>query len=167
MATCARCELPTSGKSKYCAAHKAEARQKWLELVKGKAEARDSKKAGFQDLWDRACAAGAAAAVACKPIPMVVQEHANMLDDKSPVKQQWVVEGGVCGFAWVVVTPGTSAFAHWLKAEGHASKHYYGGMCVWAKPSTQSMAVKEAWCHAFAEVLKAAGIKCYTGSRMD
>jgi hypothetical protein len=156
-----------AGKGKYCPSCAKIARAKWVEMIKAKEEERTLRDAKFAALYDIAHAAGMAALVACQPRPMVVQEHANMADDTSPVAQQWIVEGGACGFAWVTVMPATCSFAHWLKKHKGCSKAYYGGMQIWVHEGGQSMARKEAYANAFAEVLKAAGIKAYSGSRMD
>jgi hypothetical protein len=125
----------------------------------------------WETLWAEAVEAGAAAIAACTPAPMIVSEHENPLDDNSPVRQSWFVASGVCGFAWVVISPGGSSFARWLKKNAGASKHYYGGIEVWPPrlPSgyEQSMEMKQAWAGAVARVLRAAGIKAYPGSRMD
>lgn len=126
-----------------------------------------SHKADFADLFGRAYQAGMEALRKMVPVPMTVQRHENQLDDTSRVVQEWFVEDGVCGFAWVNVTPGTSAFAKWLKTTDRAHKSYYGGVDVWISEGNQSMQKKEAFAHAFAKVLNDAGIKAYTMSRMD
>jgi hypothetical protein len=115
-------------------------------------------------------------------IPMVVQEHVNMIDDNSPVAKQWVVEGGVCGFAWISFKANTKEnrkFLAGLKKAGLAGedkyekgnikwgKSYKSGFQYWVSQGGQSMQKKEAFAHAFAEVLHAHGITAYAGSRMD
>ena len=116
-----------------------------------------------------------------KVAPMVVQEHSNPLDDNSPVKQEWVVKGGPCGFAWVNVKCKNSAsrkFINELKksklAGGENAHHckfkkssYYGGFLYWVHDGGQSMAYKEAFAKAFTEVLERAGISAHWSSRMD
>jgi hypothetical protein len=119
-------------------------------------------------LYCQARLAGLNAAEACKPTPMIVSQHKNMLDDSSPIEKQWYVPSGVCGFAWVIVRPGTSSFAKWLVKNGHArTHHYYGGICHYVSEFGQSMEVKEAYATAFAKVLSEAGIRAYSDSRMD
>ena len=74
-----------------------------------------------------------------------------------------------CGFAWVNICDGRSAFAKALKKAGIASKSYSKGFDVW-NPSghpTQSMDAKEQGAYAYAEVLRKYGIKCYAQSRAD
>lgn len=168
MATCPNCGMPSVGNSKYCNTHRAEARKAWVERVKADAAAREQRAEGFQELWDKASAAGNAAAEKTVPVPMVVAQRANMLDDSSPVVKTWDVPSGVCGFAWVTVRPGNSAFANWLKKKGYGKPDSYaGGVTVWCPLSTQSMEIKSAWAHAVAEVLRGAGVKAYGRDRMD
>jgi hypothetical protein len=84
-----------------------------------------------------------------------------------------VVEGyapiadGVCGFAWITVKPGNCGFAKYLVKKGAARRAYGGGVSVWVSAFNQSMAKKEAYARAFAEVLANAGIRAYAESRMD
>lgn len=121
----------------------------------------------FQALYNSANQAGVAAAEKMVPQAMVVSQHSDVLNDASPVVKQWYVPDGVCGFAWVKVFPGNSPFANWLKKKQLAHKAYSGGVDIWVSAYGQSMQKKEAYAHAFASVLSAAGIKAYPGSRMD
>jgi hypothetical protein len=75
----------------------------------------------------------------------------------------------VCGFAWVNIKPGNSAFANWLKMKKIARRdEYYGGVTVWVSDYNQSMERKMAYAGAFARTLEAAGLKrVYAMSRMD
>lgn len=125
------------------------------------------KNAEYSALWNKAVEAGNAAAKACQPTPMVVQQHANMLDDNSPVVYREVVNDGVCGFSWITVRPANSAFANWAKKALQARKGVYGGLTLWCPLPTQSMQLKEAWCGAVAVVLRASGINAHMESRMD
>ena len=124
-------------------------------------------------LHAKAYAAGMAALEACLPTPMVVQQHANALNDASPVVKEWYVPEGVCGFGWVVVTPGTCSFAAWLRktkdSDGQplGSKHYYGGTCFWVHEGDQSYDRKMAFARAYAGVLNAAGVRAHAGGRLD
>lgn len=126
-----------------------------------------SKDREFLALYEKAEATATAAGFNAKPTPMVVSERANPLNDASAVKQSWVVEGGVCGFAWIVVKPANSAFGNWLKKNGKAKPAYGGGLQIWVKAFGQSMERKEAYAYAFAKVLSEAGINAYSDSRMD
>jgi fermentation-respiration switch protein FrsA (DUF1100 family) len=134
----------------------------------GKGFKTDSSRPDFQELYDRARAAGYEAVAQLNVAPMVVQKHTDPLNDNSPVVQSWVVEGGPCGFAWVNIKPGNCSFANWLKKNKLArSDSYYGGVTVWVSEFGQSMARKEAFAYAFAKVISEAGIRAYASSRMD
>jgi hypothetical protein len=169
METCVKCEEPKSGKSKYCATHKAEAREAFKAMIAAKSGDKESREQKWADLYARAHAAGLEAGDAHMPTPMIVERHANPLDDSSPVVQRWApVMSGVCGFAWVSIRPGNSSFALWMKKHGHArSDSYAGGVRVHVWLYNQSMEKKEAYASAFADVLRDEGIKAYAQSRMD
>lgn len=122
----------------------------------------------YQALFNAADAAGQAAAEAKVPTPMIVVQRANPFDDTSEVVKQYApVTGGVCGFAWVTVKPGTAGFARWTRKQGLTRRGYYGGEQYWVSRYGQSMERKEAYAGAFAEVLREAGLEAYAGSRMD
>ena len=125
-----------------------------------------SNKPDYKAIYNEAHKAGMAAAQAKVPTPMVVQQHSNVLNDKSPVVKQWVVTGGVCGFAWIQF-PGNTAWAKWCKAKGYAKEAYPKGYSIWVHYFNQSMELKETYGQAFAAVLRSHGIKAYAGSRMD
>lgn len=154
--------------SKYCRECAAVARGKWRDMIEAKAGEREARAAGFAELWARAVAAGNAAAAACVPVPMIVGSpgaDGRIDPNRGPVH---FVAGGVCGFAWVSVRPGNSAFANWLKANGLARRDSYaGGVAVWVTIGGQSMEVKAAYADAMAEVFQAAGVRAIACSRMD
>lgn len=165
MGICKSCDKPTSGNSKYCAFHRAEARDAWKANIAQEAEAREARKAEHAALWRKACEAATKAWHDAVPAPMVVT------DDSSG--QQWYVGEGLCGFASVIVRPGNSSFAHWLKANTRTYKNYGGGLAV---PSSsivpddarsQSYDRKTAAVRAAVTVLREAGIKATTDSRLD
>jgi len=133
-------------------------------VVKGKP---GGNAAEWQALHERANAAGKAAAEAAVPVPMVVQQHADVTDDDSRVLKQWVVDDGVCGFAWVTIHPGNCSFALWLKKNHGAKKAYRGGMMIWISEYGQSMTRKHEYAKAYAQVIRDAGVDAYSGSRMD
>lgn len=129
-----------------------------------------------QALFDKAWAAGVAAADACTPVPMVVGTPANMMasltgDNSAGFKPDapiYVVSSGVCGFAWVNINPGNSSFANWLKKTGRATRdNYWGGVSVRINGYGQSMEKKSAHAGAMADVLREAGIKAHSMSRED
>lgn len=132
-------------------------------------ESKTDRQNEFQDLFDSAMNAGRAAALAATPHPMIVGTAKSLfgtdIDHTQPV---FHVPEGVCGFAWIIVKPGTSAFAKWLKASGRARPDsYYGGVNIWIRDYNQSMTRKEAHANAMASVLTKAGVNAYAMSRMD
>jgi hypothetical protein len=116
-----------------------------------------------------------------KVAPMVVQQHADPMDDNSRVTEQWVVPGGPCGFASIRVkcTNGPSRkFINQLKKAGLAGgensfkewskSSYYGGfMKSFTMIGGQSLAYKTAYANAYAEVLEKAGVNVWVWTRMD
>ena len=130
------------------------------------------------EIWNDALEKGKIALQAATPTPMVVQQHANMADDSSPVVKEWYVEGGVCGFAWVDIhlsNTETRQFINQLKKKGIVGegynhplrKGYRGGYSYWVSAGGQSMERKEAFARAMAASLREHNIECHAGSRMD
>lgn len=124
----------------------------------------------FRSIYAEMVTAAKQAAQGCKPTPMIVTQRANPMDDRSRVVQSWHVPGGVCGFAWVKMR-GTSAFARWLKANGHGRPDYPTGLSVSAYHLAleigQSMERGEAAARAAVAVLDRYGIESRMESRMD
>jgi hypothetical protein len=138
------------------------------EKIAAESKSRKAKAAQFEAAFAKAAAAGKAAGEALKPRPMIVQEMLGM----SPiVKQEWFEPEGMCGFAWVNVSPGNSPFANWLKKNGLARKAYEGGVDIWISDFNQSVERKEACAQAMAKVLKeelgSNGLSIYPASRLD
>ena len=122
----------------------------------------------FNSIYWEAVKAGKEAAEKCMPNPMVVQEHENMLDDNSPVKKSYFVADGVCGFAWIKISPANCAFANWVRKNGFGSTDpYAGGLTIWVSDYGQSMQRKEAYAGAFVDVLQKNKIMACAMSRMD
>lgn len=161
------CFEPRRGKSKYCPTHREIARQQFLKNINDQKAAREARDTELEALFKKAHEAGHAAATAHKPTPMIVERHANQLDDNSPVEQSWRVDEGACGFAWVNIRPGNCAAANFAKKNYRARKHYYGGVEISVSDYGQSYERKYKYAQAFAAVLKAAGITAYAGSRLD
>lgn len=113
-------------------------------------------KGDYVNLIHNAHIAGQIAARECVPTPMVVKGY-----ESTPVM------GGVCGFAWIEVRPRTSPLAKWLKTQGHSSSDYHKAVLVWVHQYGQSMARKEAYARAYAQVLRDSGYVAYANSRID
>lgn len=111
-----------------------------------------------EQLWEAAHVAGHAAAEACRPVPMRIWAEGG--------GQVWNVPDGVCGFAEVRF-PGNTAFGRAMKKAGIARPTGRGGLYVWVSDYGQSLARKEAYARAAAEVLVAGGVKAWAESRMD
>lgn len=115
----------------------------------------------FQNIAERAHAAGMAALVSAVPEPMIV----NQVEGGAAVKS-WYVSEGACGFAWIKV-PGNCAFGRWAKKVGLARPAYPSGLSIWVGEGGQSVDRKYAYAAAYAEVLREAGVKAFAGSRLD
>lgn len=120
-------------------------------------------------LFNEADRAGKAAVAATKVVPMVVGEAKGLLSDEIDYsKKTYFVEDGVCGFAAIIVKPGNSKFAKFLKEMGMARRDSYnGGVRMPVHEYNQSLQKKEAYAYAFAKVLREAGINARVESRMD
>ena len=100
--------------------------------------------------------------------PMVVGTPTELMgNDIDYSKKTYFVEGGVCGFAGVVIKPARGKFVSYLRSIGMGYKHYYGGYYVPVREFGQSLARKEAYAEAYAKVLSEEGMRCYVDSRMD
>jgi hypothetical protein len=151
---------------------KAEASDLIKKLGNKKHAKNTSKKNSYVEIYEKALAAGAAALKACTPNPMVVQQHANMLDDNSPVVQEWYVADGACGFAWVNVKCKGEGLKFVNAMKKHdpdrwRKDHYYKGYTFWVREGIQSIQKKEAFADAFTKVLREVGIRAYSMSRLD
>lgn len=112
--------------------------------------------------------AGLDAGKASKPVPMAVgyptTPLGNDIDTRRPVE---IVEGGVCGFAWITIKPARGKFVSWCKENKMGQTSSMGGFTIWVGEFGQSMTRKEEYARAFAKVLNSHGIKAYAESRMD
>ena len=118
----------------------------------------------YDMLWSAADAAGRKAAAACTPTPMVVGQYDQATGTARIID---VVEGGVCGFAYIKIRPARGPFVSWLKARGIGHKAYNGGWEISIHDYGQSMTYKAAHARAAAEVLCRNGIGATSYSRMD
>ena len=126
------------------------------------------------DILVEASEAAEAAVRACRPTPMVVGTpttfFGNEIDKSKPT---YFIEGGVCGFASVVIKPARGKFVALLKKRGIGHAGYYGGYSVssWEfAPSIRRDQSYERACAAAAgaaKVLQSYGINAYVDSRID
>ena len=80
------------------------------------------------ELFDRAHQAGLRAGYESTPTPMVVGTPTELFGSEIDYsKRTHFVEGGVCGFAGVVIKPARGKLVSYLKSKGLGWKHYYGG----------------------------------------
>lgn len=132
----------------------------------------------WQALMDAAHAAGIEAGETCQPRPMIVTAS----NSRGEIVREYYVEEGVCGFAYVNLYPkpgGESRrFINWATGRTKSRhgcpfairKSYQGGYSLFVIDFGQSMARKERYAHAFAEILREAGIdglQVFSSSRMD
>ena len=130
-------------------------------------------KSAYQ-IYVEASEAAEAAVKACRPTPIVVgtptTPFGNEIDE---TKETWFVEGGVCGFASVIIKPARGKFVTLLKSRNVGRKSYYSGYDVssWEfAPSIrrdQSYERAVAAASAAATVLNSYGITAYVDARVD
>jgi len=117
-----------------------------------------------------------------KTTPMVVVQRKNPLDDKSEIVQSWVVDGGLCGFSWLVLkattTENRKMISQLKKAGiikikdgrcngGDFIKGSESGYALFSKAKTQSQQINTAWINAVDTYLSKHNIKLETYSRLD
>ena len=131
-------------------------------------------KASAYDILVEASEAAEAAVRACRPTPIVVGTPTTTFGNKiDETKETWFIEGGVCGFASVVIKPARGKFVALLKKRGIGHAGYYGGYSVssWEfAPSIRRDQSYERACAAAAgaaKVLQSYGINAYVDSRID
>ena len=97
----------------------------------------------------------------------VVGEPTTPLGNDIDFNKKTYILDGLCGFAWVTISPARGAFVNYLKSREIGSKGYYGGYEIWVREFGQSVDRKSAFAGAFAEVLRKYDINAYSGSRLD
>ena len=118
-------------------------------------------------IYVEAYEAGLAAGKDAETPQFVVGSPTTPLGNDIDFKKKTDVLDGLCGFAWVTISPARGAFVNWLKANELGSKGYYGGYEIWVREFGQSVDRKAAFAGAFAQVLEKYGISAYAGSRLD
>ena len=164
MVTCAKCDRPTVGKSKYCRDHREIAREEWKKKIADSAAERGDRELRHRELFDSMRAAAQAAWDTAVPQPMTVTDVVTGVS--------WHVPDGVCGFSNVVIRPANSSFALWIKKNVRTYPNYYGGLSIPShsfvtENGSQSYDRKVAATRAAVEVLRAAGVKATADSRLD
>jgi len=117
-------------------------------------------------IYAEACEAGKVASLYTKP-PKFLVGTAVGLSDEIDFKQPTYIMEGLCGFAWVNISPARGPFVTYLKKIGVGHKGYYGGYEVSMRSGGQSIDKKEAEARAFVDVLAKYGIEASVQSRLD
>jgi len=99
--------------------------------------------------------------------PKFIVGDAIGLSDEIDFSKKTYILDGLCGFAWVNISPARGAFVNYLKSREVGSKGYYGGYEIWVREFGQSVDRKTAFARAFADVLNKYGINASIGSRLD
>ena len=100
-------------------------------------------------------------------VPKFIVGDAIGLSQEIDYSKPTYVLDGLCGFAWIKISPARGAFVTWLKSQEIGGKSYYGGYDIWVNEFGQSVDRKSAFAGAFAKVLNQYGITAYAESRLD
>ena len=125
------------------------------------------------DILVEASESAESAVKACRPRPIVVGEAIGLSNEIDETKPTYYIEGGVCGFASVVIKPARGSIVAELKKRNIGSAHYGGGYSFssWQlAPSIRRDQSYERACAAAkgaVEVLRSYGINAYVDSRID
>lgn len=117
-------------------------------------------------IYKEAYAAGLKAGEEVGVPKFIVGDAIGLSDEIDFSKKTYILEG-LCGFAWVNISPARGAFVNYLKSIDAGSKAYYGGYEIWVREFGQSVDRKSAFARAFARVLNSYGINASAGSRLD
>ena len=121
-----------------------------------------------EKLFREAREAGIAAGNGITPNAMIVGTPTTLLgDDIDYNKRTYYVSEGVCGFAWVVIRPGSSSLARRAVKLGIGYSGYGGGVEISVRDHGQSYERKVRHAIAYADVLRSAGIEASSTSRLD
>jgi len=126
------------------------------------------------DILIEASEAAEVAVKACRPTPIIVGSPSTPLsNDVDPSQQTWFVEGGVCGFASVVIKPARGTIVAELKKRKIGRAHYGGGYSFSSWQLAPSIRQDQSYERAVAaargavEVLKKYGVNAYVDARID
>lgn len=127
-------------------------------------------KVDFEKVWAEADEAFGYAFKGEEPPKFLVGDAVGFSNEIDYSKKVYVMDG-LCGFAWVNVGDGRSAWAKWVKANKRGYNDYYGGVSVWSSAFSadngQSVDRKAAGCSAAAKVFQKYGLSGYMNSRLD
>ena len=127
-------------------------------------------KVDYEKVWQEADRAFAKA-YANVGVEQVLVGQAVGLSNQIDYSKKTYVMDGLCGFAWVNVGDGRSAWAKWVKANKDGYNDYYGGVAIWSSRFSgdqgQSVTRKEAGCRAAAKVFNDYGLSASVRSRLD
>jgi hypothetical protein len=152
--------------------------------MKTKSKSKNSKHAEYQELFDALKSVSHEALAECPaPTPMIVGSPSTPLGtDVDPNQKTWFVEGGVCGFASVVLESGRTGFAQWIlkerpKGEKLGSKWWSAGRTKGVGLYTferygfadagQSFERKRFIARKMASYLREQGYECWVDARVD
>ncbi len=137
--------------------------------MKKKTKKFNNKNKEMELLYAAAHEAGMKAGNSHNPTPMIIETHSNPLDDSSPVIERWKIGQGVCGFAWIKISPTNCKFVKYLKEAKIGRKdEYEGGYKIRVPYFNQSYERKFKYAEAFAEVIRKNGFKrTYAYGRID
>lgn len=139
----------------------------------------NSKHAEYQELFDALKSVSREALAECPaPTPMIVGSPSTPLgSDVDPNQKTWFVEGGICGFATVVLESGRSGFAQWLLKEDLGNKWWSSGRTKGVGIYTferlgfadagQSFERKRFITLKMASYLREQGYECWVDARVD
>src|SRR3990172_12033858 len=93
-----------------------------------------------KQIWEEGLKAGEEAGENAIPTPMTVGSSKSLFgNDIDYSKPTYHVSEGVCGFAWVTITPARGKMVQYLKSINEGGKGYYGGYQIWVHLNTQSL----------------------------
>jgi len=117
--------------------------------------------------------AAEAAVKACTPRAIIVGDAIGLSNEIDESKPTYYIEGGVCGFASVVIKPARGNIVAELKKRKIGSAHYGGGYSFSSWQVAPSIRRDQSYERAVAaargavDVLKKYGVNAYVDARID
>jgi len=125
------------------------------------------------DILVEASEAAEAAVKACTPRAIIVGDAIGLSNEIDESKPTYYIEGGVCGFASVVIKPARGSIVAELKKRKIGSAHYGGGYSFSSWQVAPSIRRDQSYERAVAaargavDVLKKYGVNAYVDARID